>query len=295
MRRGDFAAAWEFSDAFLSSHRDQECWQLPRHEQWIWRGEPLDEKRVLIRCYRGYGDIIQFIRYAPLVRERAREVIVWAPAPLLPLIERVQGVDRVLPLHDGAIDAEYDVDVEVMELAHVFRTALETIPNAVPYVTAADSEQLTADREAVSPVSCQLSSVSSARIGIVHEGGDWDDRRNVPLELMSRISGELVMLDKNSPGAGTPLELAQLMLTLDLVISVDTFAAHLAGALAVPVWTLLHSEPDWRWMLDRDDSPWYPTMRLFRQERAGEWEPVMNKVLAALATRDGARASRPRF
>jgi hypothetical protein len=285
MRRGDFAAAWQFSDAFLAARRDEECWHLPRHEQWIWRGEPLDGRRVLIRCYRGYGDIIQFIRYAPLVRERATEVIVWAPAPLLPLIERVAGVDRVLPLHDGEVDAEYDVDVEVMELAHVFRTTVETVPREVPYVTPADSAQLTADRKAVSPVSCQLSAVSSPRIGIVHEGGDWDDRRNVPLELMSRIPGQLVMLDKNSPGAGTPLELAQLMLSLDLVISVDTFAAHLAGALAVPVWTLLHADPDWRWMLGRADSPWYPTMRLFRQEHAGEWEPVIERVIGELGDR----------
>src|SRR5690606_19458527 len=115
-RQGDFVRAWEASDRILQRHAANPDFTKPRHLQSIWTGEPLDGKRVLIRCYHGLGDTIQFIRYAPRVREIAREVIVWAQPSLLPLFASVRGIDRLLPLHDGAPGVEYDVDVEVMEL-----------------------------------------------------------------------------------------------------------------------------------------------------------------------------------
>jgi len=259
MRRGDFAAAWENSDAFLREHRDEECWHLPRHEQWIWRGEPLDGKRVLIRCYRGYGDIIQFLRYVPMVQAIAKSVTLWLPEPLIPFANA-----PAVPLHDGAFEGEYDVDVELMELPYVFRTTLETIPRDVPYL----------------PVLGRRSSVLG-RVGLCVQSGDWDGRRDVPEELFADL--QAVDLRVIRP----PLALAEAMMEMELIISVDTFAAHLAGALARPVWVLLHADPDWRWMLGRDDSPWYPTMKLFRQERAGEWQPVVDRVKATVAARRG--------
>jgi hypothetical protein len=254
MRRGDFAAAWEQSDAFLREHREESCWHLPRHEQWIWRGEPLKGKRVLIRCYRGYGDIIQFLRYVPMVQAIAKSVTLWMPEALIPFANA-----PAVPLHEGAFEGEYDVDVELMELPYVFRSTLETIPREVPYIR----------------VLGPRASVLGGTVGLCVQSGDWDPRRDVPEELFADL--QVVDLRAIRP----PLALAEAMVEMDLIISVDTFAAHLAGALGRPVWVLLHSDPDWRWMLGRDDSPWYPTMRLFRQESAGEWERVVARVRAA--------------
>ncbi|HET9984469.1 MAG TPA: glycosyltransferase family 9 protein [Longimicrobiales bacterium] len=283
MRRGEFAAAWTISDAVLRSRAGRPSWHLPRHEQWIWDGTPLAGRRVLIRCYHGLGDTLHFIRYAPLVRALASEVTLWAQPSLLPILRTAGGIDRLVPLHDGAPDAEYDVDVELLELPHIFRTTLETLPADVPYLHVPPAPRPT--RTAV-------------RVGVVWRAGDWDDRRSVPTHLvagLARVPGiELHVLQQGPAreewprgvgmltGSEDVLELAALMRALDLVLSVDSMPAHLAGALGVPVWTLLHAEPDWRWLERRPDSPWYPTMRLFRQARAGEWEPVVERVAAGL-------------
>jgi hypothetical protein len=265
MRRGEFEAAWDLSDRLLA--RRESSRQLPRHEQWVWDGTPLEGKRVLIRCYHGLGDTIQFIRYAPLVKEIAREVMVWAQPSVIPLLETARGVDRFLPLHDGAPDVEYDADVEIMELAHVFRR----IVGDVPYLH-------------VPPLA------TGGGIGVAWRSGDWDPNRDIPPELLTRLPGVTHNLQRgetrpellNLPERNDPFGTARLMRGLDLVITVDTMTAHLAGALGVPVWTLLRADADWRWMEDRDDSPWYPTMRLFRQQEPGEWEPVIERVTAAL-------------
>jgi hypothetical protein len=278
MRRGEFADAWKISDASLRERAGATCWHLPRHEQWVWDGTPLDDKRVLIRCYHGLGDTLQFIRYVPLVERIAKHVTTWAQPSLLPLFK-----GDVLPLHDGDVDCEYDVDVEVMELAHVFRTTLHTIPDDVPYIHVAPAK-IDRDRRLA--------------VGIVWRSGDWDERRNVPFRLIESLadtdgvklfslqrdpdhySDRIALLD----GVDDPLATAQLMRAMDLVITIDSMPAHLAGALGVPTWTLLPTNADWRWMEDRDDSPWYPTMRLFRQQRAGDWHSVIARVRAALAT-----------
>ncbi|MFL5384350.1 MAG: ADP-heptose--LPS heptosyltransferase [Longimicrobiaceae bacterium] len=282
MRRGDFAAAWEPSDAVLRARAGTPCWHLPRHEQWVWDGTPLDGKRVLVRCYHGLGDTLQFIRYAPLVRRVAAEVTVWAQPALIPLLRTVRGIDRLLPLHDGACEAEHDVDVEVMELAHVFRSTLDTLPAEVPYLHA-DPAPIERD--------------GRLHVGLVWRAGEWDDRRSIPFPLLAplaEIPGVALHVLQRGPardeaagfgidsGSDDVLECARVMRALDRVVTVDSMTAHLAGALGVPVWTLLHAEPDWRWMEGRGDSPWYPTMRLFRQAAAGEWAPVIARVAAGL-------------
>src|SRR5215213_10989943 len=129
-RRNDLAAAWAISDEVLQRHRTsgEEQWRRPRHLQHIWMGRPLAGQRVLVRCYHGLGDTIQFIRYAALLKRIAAQVIVWAQPTLIPLLRNVEGIDQLLPLHDGTPDAEYDVDVELGELPYVFRTMPETIP-----------------------------------------------------------------------------------------------------------------------------------------------------------------------
>src|SRR4051794_6141763 len=128
MRSGDFVAAWRISDRLLLERRAEDQWRLPRWRQSIWGGSAGGGKRVLVRCYHGLGDTIQFIRYAALLKQIAAEVIVWVQPSLIPLLRGVSGIDRMLPLHDGVPDVAYDVDVELSELPYLFRTTLESIP-----------------------------------------------------------------------------------------------------------------------------------------------------------------------
>src|SRR5687768_12548099 len=137
MRRGDFEAAWSVSDLLRQSGMVSRDAGTPRHIQCIWDGSPIDGRRVLVRCYHGLGDTLQFIRYAPLARRLARHLTMWAQPKLIPLLGTVGGIDRLVPLHDGEIEAGFDVDLEIMEFPYLFRTTLATIPADVPYVTAA--------------------------------------------------------------------------------------------------------------------------------------------------------------
>ena len=278
MRGGDFTTAWKISDALLSTKKQQT--NLPRWVQSVWDGTSVVGKRVLVRCYHGLGDTIQFIRYVPLLKAIAAEVMVWVQPSLIPLLQSVRGIDRLLPLHDGSPEIEYDVDLELNELPYLFRTTLATVPANVPYIF-------------VEPAS--LSRNGLLRVGVIWQSGDWDNRRSIPFSEVKRLASvpgiEWHILQRDAARAGwdgslgsisggdNPLDDASLMRALDLVISVDTMTAHLAGALGVNTWTLLPCESDWRWMLDRDDSPWYPTMRLFRQREQGEWSAVVDEVI----------------
>lgn len=285
MRAGDFAGAWEISDAVLRARAGVPCAHWPRHLQYIWDGRPLAEQRVLVRCYHGLGDTVMFIRYAPLLRAVAREVIVWAQPALAPLLRTARGIDRLLPLHDGTPECDYDVDIEVMELAHAFRSAVDTLPCTVPYFEVAATP---------------LPHTRKLRVGLTWAAGDWDARRNVPttwLEPLARREDlELHLLQRGPAlhewhepnarptGSDDVLATATLMRGLDLVISIDSFPAHLSGALGVPTWTLLPEPADWRWG-GGETTPWYPTMRLFRQPRPGNWATVIRQVTTALAAR----------
>ena len=289
MLRGEFGAAWDVNDAILRARRGKACWHLPRHEQWIWDGTPLAGRRVLVRCYHGLGDTLQFIRYAALLKVVAREVIVWGQPKLIPLLRAARGIDRLLPLHDGAPEADYDADVELMELPHVFRSTLAELPGEVPYIHV---------EPAIDGLPSGLRRDGRLHVGLAWRSGDWDDRRSIPFAHLARLAEvpgvALHALQYGSGleempagfgavlGSGDMLATAAAVRALDLVISVDSMPAHLAGALGAPVWTLLHSDPDWRWMEGREDSPWYPSMRLFRQERPGEWGPVVERVKEAL-------------
>jgi hypothetical protein len=286
-RQGDFEGAWRLSDRILARGRVRDH-TAPRHHQQIWNGTPIAGRRVLIRCYHGLGDTVQFIRYAPMVRAVASEVVVWAQPDLLELLAGVHGIDRLLPLDDGAPTAVYDVDVEIMELPYVFRTTLDSIPGACPYLRVRPLP-LIGDRP---------------RIGLVWRAGGWDRRRSVPFAeltpLLDLHSCSWYRLQHNpEPGEQhRRLEVvdtrgitrtAGYLCGLDLVITIDSLPAHLAGALGGPVWTLLTTPADWRWMTRRSDSPWYPTMRLFRQHAAGAWGPVIEEVRDALQKRFGLR------
>lgn len=292
MRRGEWEQAWTITDRELPLRAARPCWHWPRHLQYVWTGTPLAGRRVLVRCYHGLGDTIQFIRYAHPLRAVAREVVVWAQPKLLPLLEGMTGIDRLLPLHDGAPEADYDVDVEVMELAHVFRSTPATVPAAIPYLHA-------------EPMPLPSAGHGPA-VGLVWKAGDWNGQRSIPLGLLepiARMPGiRLFILQPDAAAAGWrgqfgtfagELDLAayaRALRAMDLLVSVDSMPAHLGGALGVPTWTLLGADADWRWMEGREDTPWYPGMRLFRQEREGDWSPLLARVGDELAAWAKARA-----
>jgi hypothetical protein len=287
MRSGNFRQAWNISDAVLRQRLEHKvcCWNWPRHLQFVWTGKSLAGKRVLVRCYHGLGDTIQFIRFATPLAEIAREVLVWTQPALLPLVVSVPGVTRALALHDGVPDAEYDADIEVMELPHALRIELSGVHREVPYFR-------------IPEPAARNRRTSELRVGIIWEAGAWDSRRSIAAALispLSRIPGIRLFSLQRGPGRSqtallpavdfsspSPVLTAARMKQLDLIISVDTMPAHLAGALGLPVWTLLHADCDWRWMDRRLDTPWYPTMRLFRQPHPEDWRWVIHKVAQEL-------------
>ncbi|HTU59367.1 MAG TPA: hypothetical protein VMF89_13050 [Polyangiales bacterium] len=287
-RAGDFVAAWKVGDEALALRAAIDCSRWPRHHQFLWRGQPLEGRRVLVRCYHGLGDTIQFVRFLPRVRAIAREVILWAQPTLLPLLRQQRGgAHRLLPLHEGDPGVECEVTIELAEVMHVLRVDPNLIQVESPYLSASRVAGLVPSQR--------------YRVGVVWRAGEWCPERSVPCELLSGLQQipeiEWVVLQRGPalaqwahgfgriPHIEGILDEARVMRELDLLISVDTCSAHLAGALGVPVWTLLPYEADWRWMQARTDTPWYPTMRLFRQRRAGEWAEVLDEVLEALQGR----------
>ncbi|HET9445816.1 MAG TPA: hypothetical protein VFO35_06135 [Steroidobacteraceae bacterium] len=280
MRRGDFAAAWTVCDEVLRRRLGDrvDCGNWARHLQFVWNGEPLDGKRVLVRCYHGLGDTIQFVRLLAELRPRVAEITLWAQPQLVGLLRSVRGADRVLPLHDGSPDVAYDADIELMELPHALRLTIDRIPQRVPYLSVAGARR-------------KLPCWPPRNVGLVWRSGDWVPQRSIPEPALAQLADVpgVRWHSLQYPPLALPFDAVDLacrdigtmaarMLMLDLVISVDTMAAHLAGALALPVWTLLHDDCDWRWLADREDTPWYPTMRLFRQCAADDWLPLIARV-----------------
>lgn len=288
MLRGDFSAAWSVCDEVLSERlaRNEDCSAWPRQQQFIWRGQTFAHRRVLVRCYHGLGDTIQFIRFAAPLRRVAREVTVWVQPELLSLIATVPGVDRVSALHDGKPEFLYDVDIEIMELAHALRATADTVGRHVPYLFP----------RMVSRV--PNASGERLKVGIAWRSGDGLPKRCLPvaeLQRLQQIEGielysvqypadadELRVLGANDLACKEIELLASRMQKLDLIVSADTYIAHLAGAMGLPVWTLLPADCDWRWMQQRNDTPWYPSMRLFRQAQAGDWSAVLDDVVTSL-------------
>ena len=300
MMLGDFERAWEETDRSEAQRKasGQNTLDSPLHERRVWDGSSLIGKRVMVRCFHGLGDTIQFARFLPSLCSVAERVTVQAQRPLLALLESIPGIESFVPLDplDGiGPSAGFDVEIELMELPYAFRTTLATLPCDVPYLRV-PPDLVSHRRE---ELSCAGLNADSLTVGLVWSSGTWNPERNVPLAEFSRICGirglRFLSLQRGFAAqidadqcplnlipteheSGTPLDTAAAILNLDLVISVDTMVAHLAGALGKPVWTLLPFRADWRWMLDREDSPWYPTMRLFRQPRPGAWEPLIERV-----------------
>ncbi len=259
----------------------------------LWDGGPLSGKTILLHAEQGLGDTLHFVRYAAVVKERGATVVVACQAELLAVLAGCRGIDQLLPL-DASVPT-CDLRAPLMSLPGLCGTTFSTIPSQVPY--------LVADRARVDYWAKQLSTLSGFKVGISWQGSRKhrdDRRRSVPLAEFApaaKVPGvHLVSLQKG-PGeeqmravdfnvidfseldADAPfVDSAALMQALDLVITCDTAVAHLAGALGRPVWVALPFSPDWRWLLERTDSPWYPTMRLFRQRQPGDWSDVFARV-----------------
>lgn len=288
MRAGDFELAWAINDRDLATLAHPPKHTGPRHLQRIWRGEDLTDKKVLVRCYHGLGDTIQFLRFLQPLRDLARSVTVWCQGELLPIVERAAGVDRAVALHDGAPDVDFDVDIEIMEVPHAIRARREHVEMGAPYVTLPLETQPKLPRS------------GSLAVGLVWEVGNWDKRRTIPAQLLRHLACEGVSLYSLQRGSGmqgvfetgardvsTPdiVSLAQLIRQLDLVVCVDTMVAHLAGALGCEAWVLLHADCDWRWPSAGSRSFWYPSLRLFHQRMPGDWQQVIAVVRDALLVR----------
>lgn len=290
---GEFPKAWD---------EHEWRWQIkgrttPKRDftQPMWTGDSIDGKTLLLHAEQGFGDTIQAVRYVPLIREQGGKVLLWCPPDLTSLLETVSGVERVISQMKP--DYAFDTHLPMMSLPHVFQTRLETIPARVPYLRApADAKISFPDEAGRNP-----------KIGLVWCGSlsQPNDRRPIPFEILAplvQMTGiDFFSLQKGNHGLSSQSESWKERITdlssqltdfahtaaaienLDLLITIDTAVAHLAGALGKPVWLLLPFTPDWRWMLDREDNPWYPTMRLFRQQSCGDWNGVLEKLCATLS------------
>jgi Tfp pilus assembly protein PilF len=261
-----------------------------------WDGSPLEGRSILLDSEQGFGDAIQFLRYAPLVAERGGRVIVRCAPELASLFRGTAGVQEVVSLDAPA--PPHDLHCPLPSLPLVFGTRLESIPAQVPYVRA-DAARAALWQARLAGAGCKVGLVWSSQSK--HRTAP---AKSLPLDALAPLAAvpgvRFYSLQKGEaareaqrPPAGMPLEdlggelrdfadTAAVMASLDLVISVDTAAAHLAGAMARPAWTLLKHAPDWRWLLAREDCPWYPGMRLFRQKAPGAWDAVVEEAARAL-------------
>jgi Flp pilus assembly protein TadD len=290
---GDFRRGWPEFEWRLK----HPLYAIPQVPHPRWDGRPLDGRSILLYADHGLGDAIQFIRYAPMVRDLGGRVVVVCRAPVARLLATCDGVSLVVV--EGSPIPDCDVHAPLMSLPGIFGTDAANVPGSVPY--------LSADPELVDAWAEELALPEDLCIGIAWQGNPGysrDHLRSFRLERVEPVARRPgVRLYSLQKGSGSEqiaevagrfpvvdlgnrfedlMDSAAVMSNLDLMIVSDTSLAHLAGALGVPVWVALPIEPDWRWMTGREDSPWYPTMRLFRQRRRGDWDEVFGRIAAAL-------------
>ncbi len=272
--------------------------------QPLWLGEQdIAGKTLFLWWEQGLGDTIQFCRYATLAEARGAQVVMSVQQPLRELLKRISPTIRIV--EQDEVPADFDYHCPLLSLPVAFGTTLETIPAKIPYLRSNSEKSLFWQEK--------LGEKNKPRVGLVWSGGFRPDqpevwsvnrRRNIPLATLAALKNpdiEFYSLQKGQPAESELAELvrgnwdgprlidftsllndfsdtAALIENLDLVISVDTSTAHLAGALGKPVWILNRFDTDWRWLLERTDSPWYPTAKLYRQEKAGDWDAVVRRV-----------------
>lgn len=301
--KGDFAAGWRaYEHRWGQAGRSDD---RPRLAAAPWNGEDLAGRAILVYAEQGLGDLVQFCRYLPLLQARGAGVALIAKANMHALL---RAAFPAVTLYGDAVQAEaerFDFQCALTSLPLHFGTSLETIPSAVPYLKA-DPEKVAYWRERIG--------AGGFRIGICWQGNPSaavDVRRSMPLAEFAPLASvpgvRLISLQKKDgldqleraqmrvetlgeafdAGADSFVDTMAAMECVDLVISPDTSIAHVAGALARPAWVALRHVPDWRWLLDREDSPWYPTMRLFRQETRGDWAGVFGRMRRELVRASG--------
>ncbi|MBV9784727.1 MAG: glycosyltransferase family protein [Acidisphaera sp.] len=274
---------------------------VPKMVAPLWNGMHLPGRRILLVGDQGYGDTLQFSRFIPMVAERCGEVLVGSSPDLGMLLRGIPGVSQVLSRWSDI--PRHSAYALMSSLPGILGTEVASIPATIPY--------LTPDPAAVQSWAARLEQLAGSarlRVGLVWAGRPThpnDSRRSMRLETLAPLAAietiRLVSLQKPipardaaafaaMPGAVDVAEhltdfgqTAAALVNLDLLVTVDSAVAHLAGALGKPVWLMLPRPSDWRWMLDRTDSPWYPTVRLFRQPRPGDWAPVVAEVARTLS------------
>jgi len=293
--KGDFETGWpKYEWRWKTGQFKAGEFPQPR-----WNGEPLAGKTILLQAEQGLGDTIQFVRYVAVLKEMGAKVVFECQKPLLKLLASYRGIDQLVA--EGSEPPEFDFHLPLLSVPRVLKTSLATIPGGVPY--------LFANPELVAYWRVQLAETRGFKIGINWHGRAGHvqaERRDIPIHYFASLTMlpavRLMSLQKDggkelsAPAAkaivnlgdqidrehGAFMDTAAIMMNLDLVITSDTSIAHLAGALGVPVWVPLPYVPDWRWLLERSDSPWYPTMRLFRQKKLGDWDRVFDEIRTAL-------------
>jgi tetratricopeptide (TPR) repeat protein len=302
--KGDFEEGWPQYESRHQLERFKS--RRPATDAPMWQGEPVANRSILVYSEQGFGDTIQFVRYVPLLASMGALVTLAVQPKLIPLLSSLAGCASLVAA--GAIHGPFDFQCALLSLPHGFRTTLASVPAAVPYL-AADGALVARWRERIGE--------DGFKIGICWQGSpnyQADRGRSIQLRefaplaaipgvrLISlqkdfgaeQIAGagfRVETLDERFDEAGAFVDSAALMMALDLVVSSDTSILHLAGALARPLFVALRRVPDWRWLLDREDSPWYPTARLFRQRSTGDWSDVFARIAAETRAMASARDS----
>ncbi len=279
MSMGRFEEGWQINDRlgchWPSAHR-------------LWDGQGINDLNITACLRHGLGDAVQMLRYAPLISRLGGSVRYEVPEPLKPLLAYFDGV---LDCSNSQISP--GTAIEMLELPYLFRTQLTDLPLLTRYLVLPDT-LINHCRNLMGPT-------RRRRIGLVWAGGEWDRERWVQFAMLDPLIRDKRFEWWNlqggsalSEGLGSPLrttsgmlgggliELAATMANLDLVITIDTLAAHMAGAIGIPTWLMLKCEGDWRWMKGRSDSPWYPSLRIFRQLTSGNWKSVIEQIHQAL-------------
>ena len=293
---GNFKSGWQEYEWRLRTKN----YALRNFNHPMWDGKPLNEKSILIHTEQGFGDTIQFIRYLPMVQAQGGRVIFECLPDLICLLKNSNGFDNIIEKKSsGKLSEQFDVHVPLLSLPGLFGTTVGSIPSDIPYIAA--------DPRLIDQWRIRLDDDHKCKIGIVWAGNPnhkKDHSRSCSLSDFATLAGipelSIYSLQKGPasvevnkwPGGEEIIKLdseihdfadtAAIIANLDLVISVDTVVAHLAGAMGKPVWTLLPFVPDWRWLLNRTDSPWYPSMRLFRQTRANDWSGMFKRLKQTL-------------
>jgi tetratricopeptide (TPR) repeat protein len=293
---GDYALGWE-GFAFRNQVAGRPA-PTAAHDIAVWQGEPLADKRILLHAEQGLGDTIQFARFAKSLASGGATVFIACDPILRDLLMTIDGVDGMFGRDQDLPPQDYQASL--LDLPGLLGITAETVPYRDGYISVPESASANAYASAVG-------GSAGRRVGLVWSGNPnnkTDAKRSIRLaELLPlldspgctfcslQIGAPLAQLD-DIPEALRPINLfaetapladvARVLAELDVLITVDTLMAHLAGAMGVPVWTMVSRVPDWRWMLNRDDTPWYGSMRLFRQAEIGDWSGTVESLCAAL-------------